>query len=415
MSQKEHLQTLNLLVFSGYHGRIHARGCQWNVFPIFFFRVVRVFRGCFFNLSELIERGTRMYYAVIMAGGSGTRLWPYSRQDRPKQALKLVGDRTMFQHAVDRITSLFPAERILVVTRREHAALLAEQTPELSLDNFIIEPEGRGTAPAIGLAAAYLHKRDPQAIMAVLTADHYIQIEDEFVHALAAAEKLAQQDYLVTLGIHPTAPSTGFGYIQQGEALGMTDGLPAYRVQRFTEKPVLEVAQEMVRSGQYSWNSGMFIWKVERILEEFARQMPEFSAQLGEIGQVLDTPAHAETLARVWAGVRKQTIDYGIMEGARNVVVLPVEIGWSDIGSWASLLDLLPADEHGNINIGQHLAIDTQDTLVFGGKRLVATIGLRGMVIVDTEDALLICPKDREQEVREVVEQLKKNGLARFL
>ena len=213
-------------------------------------------------------------YAVIMAGGSGTRLWPLSRQQRPKQALRLTGQRTLFQDAIDRIRPLIPPERVLVVTRREHAALLMDQAPELPPENFVIEPEGRGTAPAIGLAAIHLRRSDPQAIMAVLTADHHIVAVNDFLHALRAAAQVASEGYLVTLGIRPTAPSTGYGYIHHGVRLDIA-GLSAFRVKRFVEKPDLEQAGAMVDSGEYSWNSGMFVWRVDRILQEFGRHMPE--------------------------------------------------------------------------------------------------------------------------------------------
>jgi len=356
-----------------------------------------------------------MYYALIMAGGAGTRLWPLSRQTRPKQALKLIGERTMFQHAVDRIALLFPPERIFVVTRADYIPSLSEQAPELPAQNFIAEPEGRGTAPAIGLGAIHLRRKDPQAVMAVLTADHYITDTARFRQALKAAEQVARRGMLVTLGIHPASPSTGYGYIQQGEAMPAAGDFPVFRLQRFTEKPDLETAQRMLASGEYSWNSGMFIWEVERILGEFQRQMPEFYHQLEQVEAVLGTPAYAGEIARLWPQVGKQTIDYGVMEGAREAAVIPVDVGWSDVGSWASLLDLLPADSHGNIVRGAHAAIDTDNTLVFGDNRLIATIGIKDMVIVDTPDALLICPKDREQEVREMVRKLEKEGYQRWL
>ena len=219
-------------------------------------------------------------YAVIMAGGSGTRLWPLSRQHRPKQTLTLVDQRTLFQHAVDRLAPLFPPERILVVTRRQHAALLMAQTPELPPENFIVEPEGRGTAPAIGLAALHLSDIDSEASMAVLTADHHIADRDGFLQVLRAAEQIAAVGYLVTLGIRPAAPATGYGYIQHGERLAESVDQNAFCVKRFVEKPDRDQAQAMVDSGAYSWNSGMFIWRVDRILQEIGLHMPELQRQL---------------------------------------------------------------------------------------------------------------------------------------
>lgn len=349
------------------------------------------------------------FYALIMAGGVGTRLWPFSRRDRPKQSLHLVGERTMFEHAVDRIAPLFQPERIFVVTGAEQVASLAAQAPELPEENFIVEPEGRGTAPAIGLGAIHLLQQDPEAVMAVLTADHFITDVTRFRQSLTAAAQVAGDGRLVTLGITPSTPSTGYGYIKQGESLDTVNGFPVFCAERFTEKPSPETALRMVESGEYSWNSGMFVWRVDSVMAEFQRQMGEFYVQLADVQAALGTPGYEPTLERVWPQVAKQTIDYGVMEGAENVAVIPVDIGWSDVGSWASLLELLEADKAGNIIVGPHLGIDTRDTLIFGksGKRLIATIGLEGLVIVDTEDALLVCTREREQEVRALVRQLE--------
>lgn len=350
-----------------------------------------------------------------MAGGTGTRLWPLSRQDRPKQALKLIGDRTMLQHAIDRTLPVFGRERIIVVTRSEHLEILQAQAPELPAENFIVEPEGRGTAPAIGLASIHLRKRDPDAIMAVLTADHYIADIARFQSALIAAREVAADNRMVTMGIKPASASTGFGYIKQGKNLGEARGFPVFSVDKFIEKPDLPSAIKMKENGLYSWNSGMFFWRVDRILKEFKRQMPDFYVQLEQVEALLGTPDYTQKLLHIWPEVAKQTIDYGVMENAENVAVIPVDIGWVDVGNWSSLFGTLTRDKNGNAAVGPHAAIDTHNTFLFGEKRLITAIGVKDLVVVDTADALLICPLDREQEVRDMVKLLGETELRAWL
>jgi mannose-1-phosphate guanylyltransferase len=356
-----------------------------------------------------------MIYAMIMAGGSGTRLWPLSRLARPKQTLVLSGQRSLYQQAVDRVEGLVPAENILTVTNAGYAPLLNAQTPHIPACNYLIEPEGRGTAAAIGLAAVHLRRLDPEAVMLVLTADHFIADVPRYQQALCAAIATARAGRLVTLGIPPTYPSTGYGYIRQGATLDPAEGMAVYAVEHFVEKPDLERARVMLAEGVYSWNSGMFIWTVRSILAEFERQMPALYSQLEEIGAAIGTPAYDAVLARVWPQIQKQTIDYGVMEHAADVAVVPAEIGWLDVGSWSSLYDLIPVDSDGNRWTGPHLAIDSQGLLVHNRERMVAVIGLRDLVIVDTPDALLVCPREREQEVRKLVEMLKNEGLEGYL
>lgn len=347
------------------------------------------------------------YYAVIMAGGGGTRLWPLSRRALPKQSLRLLGERTMFEIAVDRLSPLFPPERILVVTNAEYAVSLRQQRPVVPAENFVLEPAARGTAPALALAARTVQERDSQGVMACLTADHFIGEEARFREALRAAALVAEQGYLVTLGIKPTYAATGFGYIQRGEALGAFGGWEVFRAARFKEKPAQAEAEAMLADGLHAWNSGMFVWRAARFLEEVARQLPELDRVL-RAGA--DGPA---ALAEAWQGTPNTTVDYGIMEGAREVAVIPAEgLAWSDIGSWEAVLEVLGQGEGANVATGaEHLSLDTNGTLIHssrtGPRRLVATVGLEDVVIVDTEDVLLVCRRDRSQDVRQLVERLK--------
>jgi mannose-1-phosphate guanylyltransferase len=354
------------------------------------------------------------YYAVIMAGGGGTRLWPLSRQARPKQMLSLFDERTLFQTAVDRLEGVFSGEQIYVVTIAGQAQELQRQCPQIPRENFILEPMPRGTASVVGLAGVVLQQRDPQAVMAILTADHFIGNVDNFHQLLQAAYEAAKEGNLVTLGITPTFPATGYGYIQQGRPKGSFRGLDVYEVVRFKEKPGEEQAEQMLAGGDHAWNSGMFVWQVSRIMAEFERQMPDLHRSLQRLAHALGQEQYPAVLEEVWAGLKSETIDYGIMEGARQVAVIPAsDLKWSDVGSWDSLFDVLPADENGNIVVGsQHIAIESGSSLIYGTNpdRLLVTIGLSDLVVVDTGDVLLVCPKEKAQQVRQVVDHLKKNN-----
>jgi mannose-1-phosphate guanylyltransferase len=359
------------------------------------------------------------YYAVIMAGGGGTRLWPLSRKERPKQALSLVDDRSMFRMAVERLQGVFPPERIFVVTVEEQAALLREQYPDIPAENFLLEPLPRGTASVVGLAAMALQHRDPEAVMAILTADHVIQKEGLFRDFLRTAYEVAQDEYLVTMGINPTHPATGYGYIQIGEPLGKYRDQEVSKVIRFTEKPDRNQAEQMLFSGDYAWNSGMFFWKVETILSEFARQMPELKATLDEIDRAWGTEAQEEVLRSQWASIVPETIDYGIMENAQNVAVIPAQgLGWSDVGSWAALYEVLAGKGHENVvQGGEYYSLDSEGNLIHAADhpRMVVTIGLDDLVVVDTEDVLLICNRKEAQRVREIVQRLEEESRDTYL
>lgn len=359
-------------------------------------------------------------YAVIMAGGGGTRLWPISRKERPKQLLPLLGQETLFQSTVARLRNLFPPQRILVVTVEEQAREMRKQAPEIPEENYLLEPSPRGTASVVGLAATVLQKRDANASMAILPSDHFIRNVDLFHYLLKAAFNVAQNGYLVTLGITPTAPSTAYGYIQQGKPVEGDYKYPAYQVVRFKEKPDEQTAQQLLRSGDHSWNSGMFIWRADAILKEIQRQMPELDRALNKIASAWGTQKQSAVLNEVWHDLRNETIDYGVMENAEKVAVLPAGgLGWSDVGMWSSLFEVLLPDMNGNITtIGNlHLAYETHNTLVYGGngERLIVTIGVDDMVVVDAGDILLVCKTDQSQKVRDVVEHLKKHRQEKYL
>jgi mannose-1-phosphate guanylyltransferase len=358
-------------------------------------------------------------YAVIMAGGGGTRLWPVSRKDRPKHLLPILGEETLLQGTMARLCDLFPPERVLVVTVRDQVAEIQRQVPDIPERNFVIEPMARGTASVVGLAATVLQKRDPAAVMAILPADHFIRNRDLFNYVMGEALEVARQQYLVTLGITPTSPSTAYGYIQQGDPLPGQWKYPVYHVKRFTEKPDVQAAQAFLRSRDHSWNSGMFVWRADVILGELGRRMPDLNDALTQIGQAWGTPEQEDVLQSAWPGLKPETIDYGVMEHAERVVVLPAGgLGWSDVGSWDTLYEVLFPDMHGNVATSpQHLAVETHDTLIYGQDRdrLIVTIGIDDTVVVDAGDVLLICKADQAQKVREVVDHLRNHRQEKYL
>jgi mannose-1-phosphate guanylyltransferase len=354
------------------------------------------------------------YYAVIMAGGGGTRLWPLSRRARPKQLLSIFEERSLFQTAVNRLEGVFPYERILVVTVESLAEMLSSQVPEIPRNNYLIEPLPRGTASVVGLAALEIRRRDPEGIMAILTSDHFIGNEYRFRLLLEAAFDVATDGYLATLGIRPTFPATGYGYIQQGDLIGRYQKLDVFQAMSFKEKPNEELAEEMIAGGNFAWNSGMFVWKIERVLAEIERQMPELFASLMKIDRSFGSSDSAATVREVWPELEVQTIDYGVMEGAERVALIPAAgLGWSDVGSWDSLFDVLPGDQHGNIVMGgEYIGLDTRSSLIYVNQphRLIVTIGIEDLVVVDTGDVLLVCRKDQAQKVRQVVSHLEESG-----
>jgi len=356
-------------------------------------------------------------FVIILAGGSGTRLWPRSRKQIPKQLLDIVAKNTMLQETFMRVSPLVPAERIFIVTNDTYAPIVREQLPQLPGGNIISEPWGHNTAPCIGLAACYLRHLDPEGIMISVHADHLIEDEEQYRRGLQAALEAASEGYLTTLGVQPTFPHPGLGYIRRGRLLRQAHGCEIYEIAQFVEKPGEERAEQFLATGEYCWNIGNFAWQLPVILGEFEKLMPHLYDQLIAIDAAIGTPEERPVLERVWQEVVDEAIDTGIMERAQRVAVVPVDIGWSDIGSWATLADILPADSENNVVVGgEHIGVDTTGTLLYGtSQRLIATVGLKDMIVVDTDDVVLVCPKARAQDVKDLVAKLRISNKEEYL
>lgn len=357
-------------------------------------------------------------YIVILAGGSGTRFWPLSRSALPKQLISITGDRTMLQRTVERILPLKP-KRILVITSHIQAEETARQLVSFRKTpiDVIAEPIPRNTAPAIGLAAAIIAAHDPSGIMAVLPADHFIRDEAALRDTLIHAGHAARNGYLVTLGIMPSRPETGYGYIEAEMELR---GEGPFPVRRFVEKPPFEDAVRYLEDGNYFWNSGMFIWRADTILNEIRAFLPDMHEKLSGISCTGDSWNLAdidEQIASAYQEIESISIDFGVMEKSSKVQVVPAEMGWSDVGSWSSLPDVVEPDNSGTvcINAAGHVAIDSSGCLIYADKRMVATVGVNNLVIVSTPDAILVCDRERCQDVKKVVEQLGATGQTGFL
>lgn len=352
--------------------------------------------------------------ALIMAGGRGERFWPRSRKNLPKQFLSLTGDgKTMIQLTVERILPLVPMGNIYIATNAGYKGLVREQLPDIPEENILCEPAGRNTAPCIGLGAVHIQKKLGDALMLVLPSDHLIKMNPVFLNTLKDACAVAEDDdSLVTIGITPDYPETGYGYIRFDADQKRGN---AYAVERFVEKPDLEHAKEYLAAGNYLWNSGMFVWKVSSILNNLKIFMPETYEGLKKIQAAIRTEKEEEILKQEFAAFPSQSIDYGIMEKAEHIYTIPGAFGWDDVGSWLAMERIQKADENGNVLDGNVVAVDTRDCIIQGGKKLLAVIGLEQIVIVDTKDATLVCAKEHTGDIKKAVEVLRREGRDKYL
>jgi len=342
-------------------------------------------------------------YITIMAGGIGTRLWPLSTKKKPKYLLDLTGKGTLISETVRRLLPLAPAENIFIITRYSDVKQVQAQVPDIPSANIIAEPIGRNTLPCAGLGALHIRRRDANSVMALLPADGYIEDEKRYVELLAQAEKLAQNsDVFVTLGIKPTRPETGYGYLKLGQMLSR-DNVEAFKVEKFTEKPSLEEAVEFLKTGKYLWNGGIFVSKVKVLLDAIEKYEPEVYSPLTQIDRAIGMPDEKQVLAEVYPKVKDISIDYGIMEKLKGVIAIVTDVGWNDIGNWKAMEDIWDTDENKNACKGEHLGLDTYGCIIYSPNKAVATIGLKDIVIVETDDVVLVCSKERAQDVKKLV------------
>lgn len=353
--------------------------------------------------------------SVIMAGGRGERFWPSSREDRPKQFLSFDGKETLLQRTVSRLEGVCETNDTWVITREDYADLVRNQLPALADKQVLLEPEGRDTAACVALATIYVGNIDPDAVVVMLPADHLVLQEDRFKETLRTAVAIASEsEALVTLGIRPTRPEIGYGYIRHGSPW---NGSEALHVAGFTEKPPREQAMAYLQSGGYLWNSGIFVWKISAIRRALLRHLPAMMEALAPLGEALGTEREVELLKQIYPTLPKISVDYGVMEKAENVLVIPADFGWDDLGTWASLERVVPANEDGNIISGRVLSVDTTDSVLHGDDsgRLLVAFGISNLVVVDTQDVVLVADKRRVSDLKAVVGRLEAEGLKKHL
>jgi mannose-1-phosphate guanylyltransferase len=354
-------------------------------------------------------------YAVVMAGGSGTRFWPLSRRQHPKQLLELFGSGTLLEQTVARFLPLVPRERIYIYTNELVWREVCRRLPQIPRAQIVAEPASRNTAPTLGVAAHEIVRRDPQGLMMVVPADHTITKAAEFRRVLRAGCTAADEDgRSIVIGLKPTRPDTGFGYVQLGPREASIGGEELYRVEKFTEKPPLPVARRYVASGRYLWNGGMFIWRASTLLENFRRHQPEMAKQLAQLAEAGGVRS-VKSFRRLFPQFEKISIDYAIMEKISDIHAVAADIGWNDVGSWAVVYGLSAKDKDGNVRPKRSLCLDSHGNMIVAKRSFVAAVGVQDLVIVETDDALLVCARDRSQEVGKAVQALEKAGRKELL
>jgi mannose-1-phosphate guanylyltransferase len=361
-------------------------------------------------------------YAVVLAGGSGTRLWPTSRDNTPKQFLKLGGTRTMLQATIDRILPLISWDRVIVVTNAAYVQEVRQQLPEIAQENIIAEPQKRDTALAMALGALIAQHRDPEAVVVNIASDAVLKDVEEYRSVITTAVEIAsEKKYLLTVGITPTTPNVNFGYIQTGRTLDERDGRKVYVATSFKEKPDLETAKKFLSAGKYYWNANMYTWHVETALAAFAEHMPELQPRLDAIAAAIGTDRFADVLAQQYEGAQKVAVDVGVSEKVNNLVLLEGDFGWDDVGLWSTVFELGEKDANGSVVVRDDqddstvLALDAHNNLVGTSGRLVSLIGVEDMVVIDSKDVVLVVPRSRASEVKKIVETLKEQGLSQYL
>lgn len=358
-------------------------------------------------------------FAVIMAGGVGTRFWPKSRGRSPKQFLQILEHGTMIENTLERVGPLVEQNDVFVVTNRLQVDMLRKLVPWIPPEHVLAEPLGRNTAACIGLAALWIERINPEGLMVISPADHIVKNPGEFLRILRLALRVAEEkEALVTIGIKPTHPETGYGYIQSAEEEIDRNEYRAeevYRVKTFAEKPNLETAERFLKSGDFLWNSGIFVWKARVILREIELHLPDLYEQLRDVGETIGTQVYDQTLEHAYRIIRSISIDYGIMEKAGNVFVVKGDFGWSDVGSWDEVVRLTPKDVDGNSLKGRVFSFDSKNNYIDAGNKLVAALGVEDLVVISTDDALLICKKGKSQEVKEVVDYIRRKQMNDYL